>query len=103
MDELITYLRDKTHLARFSRGEIRELIERMEQDCWQIVRKIETAVGAIEPVAAEPVAVPVAEPEPDIAPGAPAEAPIEPVNDEASAVSEQPVEPEFVGPIIPHD
>lgn len=93
MDELISYLRDKTSLSRFSRGEIRDLIWRMEEDGWLIVRKpdLNDEPADVSKYRIGPDTAHVVEPEPVPEPESAAPEPV------------APVEPEVVGPIIPHD
>lgn len=49
MDEVITFLRDKTHLGRMSFPEIRDVIERLEEGGWEIVRKSDGVIVEAEP------------------------------------------------------
>jgi hypothetical protein len=37
-EDLIKFLRDKTHMARFGQGEIREILERLRSEGWDIVK-----------------------------------------------------------------
>lgn len=48
--DLIEFLRNKTHLARFSMPEIRDLLARMDEGGWEVVRKSDGAIiESIEP------------------------------------------------------
>lgn len=82
MDELIDYLRNNTHLTRLTRPEIRELIARMGQDGWEIVRKADrdtvihagaVAQGEAESEAWAELIGPEPEPEPETETNDPAE------------------------------
>ncbi len=44
MDELITFLSDKTHMGRFSALEIGEVINRLDEGGWEIVRKADGVI-----------------------------------------------------------
>lgn len=49
MDELIPFLRSKTSLGRFTEPEIRDLIARMDEGGWEIVRKSDGVIAGSEP------------------------------------------------------
>ena len=76
MDEMIDFLRNSTQLARFSRGEVRDFLERLEIEGYSLVKMV---VDAPEPVKADDPA-PVVEPEPV------EEHPAEPVAEEPAVV-----------------
>ena len=49
MNEMIDYLANNTGMARFSRGEIRLFLERLDTDGYLISKKPEPAIEHIEP------------------------------------------------------
>jgi hypothetical protein len=65
-EDLIKFLRDKTHMARFGQGEIREILERLRYEGWDIVKAPSPAVVmgedsmklASKPVFAMPTPIP---------------------------------------------
>jgi len=60
-DELIAFFRNKTHLARLTISETREVLEALEAEGYQIVKKVEAVVeplpAPVAPVTPPPVAV----------------------------------------------
>jgi hypothetical protein len=47
MDELIKFMRDKTHLGRLTAPELREVLLRLNDGGWDVVRRVDGAV--VEP------------------------------------------------------
>jgi hypothetical protein len=50
-EDLIKFLRDKTHMARFGQGEIREILERLRSEGWEIGRAPEGLPALSVPIA----------------------------------------------------
>ena len=90
MDEIIDMLRNKTIMVRFSRGEIRDFLERLGVEGYMISKIVD-----------EPLPVPVADPEPPLAPSEVNEAARAYMAAQPSPMSE-PVA-EIVGPVLPND
>jgi hypothetical protein len=65
-EDLIKFLRDKTHMARFGQGEIREILERLRSEGWDIVKAPSPVIAMGEDsmkLASKPVfAMPMADP-----------------------------------------
>jgi hypothetical protein len=50
MDDMIDFLRSKTQLARFSRGEVRDFLDRLDIEGFEIMKK--TEMPAVQPMPA---------------------------------------------------